>query len=540
MGHIMNDLYIGIDYGTLSARAVLVSTHDASVVAEATYTYPHGVITGSIPEGRVIPPDYALADPNDYREALMHCLNELMKSVAGEESRVKGIGISATTYTMVPCYSDGSALAEHDENRNTPMAYIKLWKHHGATKQADKIAKLNEKEKCFPAIERYGHCVNCEWALPKLLETYEETPDVYAKADRFCDLGEWLTWMLTGKCVNSLYSAGFKCMWTPEYGFPASEDLDKLAEGFGNAVYEKFTGETYGYEKPCGYVTKEASKLYGIPEGIPVASPMGDGSAPGVFFCIANPDALAITLGTSVAMAFVSDKFRPIPGINGVVKDGIVPGYYSYDAGQPCAGDMLSWFMSNQVPKEYYEAAEKENCSIHDYLGRKATGNCPERNKITVMDWFNGNRSILNDASLRGSVLGLSLETKPEDIYCAMVQGIACGMKVILDFLKENGIDFKKIIVCGGIAEKSEFIRQQYSNILGRELLISSQSRITALSSAMLADIAAGTPMIQSAENMSRGTFLHVLPDEDHTSEYNLIYQRYKRYHDILSSISAD
>lgn len=531
----MDDFYIGIDYGTLSARAVLVSARDGSIFAEATYTYPHGVITGNIPEGKLIPQDYALADPNDYREALTYCLKEVMRSVEGSKESIKGIGISATTYTMVPCFSDGTALTEHDEYRNASMAYKKLWKHHGALKQADKIAKLNEKENCFPAVERYGHCVNCEWALPKLLETYEEAPEVYAAADRFCDLGEWLTWMLTGRYVNSLYSAGFKCMWTPEQGFPSREALDKLSAGFGNAVYDKFTGEISGYEKPCGYVTKEASEVFGIPEGIPVAAPMGDGSAPGVFFCIANPDALAITLGTSVAMAFVSDKFRPIFGINGVVKDGIVTGYYSYDAGQPCAGDMLSWFISNQVPKEYFESAEKENCSIHDYLGHKASKNRPEKNTLTVLDWFNGNRSILNNASLRGSVLGLSLDTKPEDIYCAMVQGIACGMKVILDYLEENGIAFNKIIVCGGIAEKSEFIRQQYSNILGRELLISSQTRITAVSSAMLANIAAGTPMEQAARNMSSNEYLHVLPDKESIADYRKIYRRYKKYHDLLS-----
>lgn len=316
---------IGLDFGTLSARAALVSCSDGQVLASSEYVYPHGVIGGELPNGRRIPDEYALADAADYREALVHCIRGV--SSVSDISGLKGICVAATTYTMVPCLQDGFTLTENGYE-NEPHAYIKLWKHHGAKKQADRNEKLHEATGGLPTIENYGGAVNCEWALPKLLETYEEAPEIFAETYRFCDLGEWLTWQLTGEPVNSLYSAGFKGMWTPEEGFPQRDILNQLADGFGEAFYSSFAGAVSEYGEPCGYVSSEMAVLLGIPEGVPVAAPNGDGSAPGVCFCVNDPDAIAVTLGTSIAMAFLNARHVPVSGINGVVKDGIVPGYY--------------------------------------------------------------------------------------------------------------------------------------------------------------------------------------------------------------------
>ncbi len=522
------ECYLGLDFGTLSARAVLISENDGSIIGESVYDYPHGVITGNYPT-------WALADPDDYREALLHSIRDVIEKTGIDTTSVKAIGIDATTYSMVPCVADGRALAELESFRNEPHAFIKLWKHHGADKQAQRIEALHASENCFPAIDRYGHVCNCEWALPKLLEVYEEAKNVFDAADRFCDLGEWIAWILTGKPVNSMYSAGYKGMWTPEYGFPTINAINLLSPGFGEAVYQKFIGPIKDYARPCGFLIESEAKLLGLPEGIPIATPIGDGSAPGVYFCAKYPDALAITLGTSVAMAFTSKEMKPITGINGVVKDGIIPGYYCYDAGQPCAGDMLAWFVKNQIPSAYYQKAKESAINIHQYISNLAEANNPESNTLTVLDWFNGNRSILNNSSLRGSIIGLSLDTKPEEVYGAMVQGIACGMRVILEHLNQNEIFFNKIIVCGGIAEKNPFIRHEYANILNREILISSKKNITAISAAMLAAVASGKSWESVTAQMCQDTYITVKSDPKYRKEYDIIYQRYKYYHDLLS-----
>lgn len=523
----MVNTYLGIDFGTLSARIALVSEENGEVIGESVQKYKHGVLTWDLP-------DWALADPSDYREALFNGIEEVLLKTRLKEVCIRGIGIDATTYSMVPCKSDGTALAEIEEYRNIPHAYIKLWKHHGAQNEAKKIEALHFEEGCFPAIDRYGHICNCEWALPKLLEVFDNAKYVFDEADYFCDLGEWIAWILTGSRVNSLYSSGYKGMWTPEYGFPDREALNRLSDGFGDSFYEKFAGNVKDYSKPCGYLKKTIADRLNIPAGIPVATPMGDGSAPGVYFCSKYPDALAITLGTSVAMAFTNHQFKPITGINGVLKDGIIPGYYCYDAGQPCAGDMLAWFVKNHVPSSYYSDADEKKIDIYTYLGDLANTRGTSSNKITVLDWFNGNRSILNDSSLRGSIIGLSLDTRPEDIYVAMIHGIACGMRVIVDFLDENGICFNKIIVCGGIAEKNLFFCQQYANILNREILISNKKNITALSSAILAAVANGETWEKVIDHMCNDSFITIKPDQRDRHDYENIYLRYKKYHDLL------
>ena len=529
------NLYIGLDFGTLSARAVLASSDNGQVLGESFFEYPHGVITGCLSSGRLLPADYALADPIDYREALFSCISSLLKETSVSPECIKGIGVAATTYTMVPCLEDGSALAEHEKYRDEPMAYIKLWKHHGASKQADKIAEVHSRTNGFPAIERYGHSVNCEWGLPKLLETFEVSPQIFSQSFRICDLGEWIIWILTGKPVNAMYTAGFKGMWTPENGYPQKRILNNLADGFGDAFYEKFAGKIHDYKAPCGIITKDIADRLGLYEGTIVATPMGDGSSPGIYYCLNNPGTLAITLGTSVAMAFVSDKLCQIDGINGVVKDGIVPGYYGYDAGQPCAGDMLNWFVENQVPVGYYEKAETFGMGIHEYLSSISAENKPFQNSLTVLDWFNGNRGILNDLSLRGSIFGLSLKTRPEDIYCAMIQGIACGTRIILEHLAENGLLYDNIVICGGITDKNDFIRKEYANILGCKIYVSARKNITATSAAVLAAIASGSTPKNAAERLCKADFITVEPDLVHRAEYETIYQRYKKYYNLLS-----
>ena len=273
-----------------------------------------------------------------------------------------------------------------------------------------------------------------------------------------------------------------------------------------------------------------------MPPGTAVASPIGDGSAPGLYFCLSHPKSLVVSYGTSIGMAFCLPELKEISGINGVVRDGIVPGTWGYDAGQPCAGDMLDWFVTNQLPAQYTEQAGGD---AHGYLSRLAEEAQPWRNTLTVLDWWNGNRGILNDMSLRGAVLGLSLSTKPEDIYCAMLQGVACGSRRILEHLQDYGIEFEQIIVCGGIAEKNPFALRQYADILGREILVSDRSQLAARSAAMLGAMAAGISPEETAAHMAGSGLKPVRPDEAHREAYEAIYRRWKRYHDCLAHIET-
>lgn len=515
----MGKKVIGIDYGTLSARAVLLDIEDGSLCGSSTYVYPHGVMEDGYPD------NYALAHPQDYKDALV----SIIKACNANPDELIGIGVDATTYTMVSCDNHGNSMSEHEEFADEPMALIKMWKHHAALDQAKKIKKVYDEVGGCPAIERYGGVVNCEFALPKVLETYEKAPELFKATYKFCDLGEWLTWQLTGKFTNNYYSHGFRCYWTPEEGKPSNEFLSNLGSDFASALDDKFFGKPIHHYDSCGTLSKEMASKVGLNPGVPVAASIGDGTIPGVYFCVSEPKALAVTYGTSLAMAYNNEELIPCSGINGVVKDIFVKGYAGYDSGQPCTGDMLDWFVTYQVPDNY------KKTNAHEYLTKLAQNGDPWNNKLTVLDWWNGNRGILNNMDLRGSVLGYSLDTRPEDIYCAMLQGIACGNKRIIDHLAVNGVEFDKIIVCGGIALKNKFAMEQYASILGREVWISDASDITARGSAMLGASAAGIPIQEVVKNMRNDNFTIVKPDLAHHKEYKSIYERWCKYHDLLS-----
>ena len=526
-------IYLGLDFGTLSARAIVVRLADGRIMGEASYVYPHGVLTAALPCGLILPEQYALAVPGDYSAALRYCIGKAIEDSGIKREEISGVGISATTYTMVSCDESGTPMCENPKYAAEPMAYIKLWKHHGAAAQAEKMSEIHRQTQGFPVSNRYGYCFNCEWAVPKLLESFEKAPELFNDTARFCDLGEWLSWQLTGEPVLSKYSAGFKGLWAEELGYPDGDVLDMLGSGFAAALREKFMASPCGYERACGYVSKKAAELFGLPEGIPVASPMGDGSAPGVCFGITNPDSISITVGTSIAMAFLSDTLVEMKGINGVVKDGIVPGKYGYDAGQPCAGDMLDWFIKKLLLSDERNQPGKQN--IHTYLTDLSMKKGPWKNPLTVLDWWNGNRSVLNNNALRGSIIGLSLTTETEDIYTAMIQGLACGSRRVIDEMKKNGICFDKAILCGGMSRKNPLVREQYANLLGLPVVYAETSQITALSSAMLAAIADGIPVQKAAECLSP-SLRTVAPDPEHREEYEEIYRRWCKYHDLLGA----
>lgn len=284
---------IGLDFGTLSARGVLIGLEDGELYGQAAYTYPHGVMDKQLPSGKVLPDGTALAHPDDYMEALTHCIRQLVEQSSPDE--IVGIGIDATTYSMVPCQKNGQVMCSLAEYANEPMAYIKLWKHHGAQEQAHRIQQVHMQTGGIPAIERCGGRVNCEWALPKLLETYEAAPSMAKQVFRFCDLGEWLVWQLTGKPVNSVYSQSFKCMWAQDLGGPSEKALEMLLPGFSGVVREKLLGQPSTYESPCGVLRPDIARKLSLKPETVVAAPIGDGCAPGLYFCRAYPNALAIS-----------------------------------------------------------------------------------------------------------------------------------------------------------------------------------------------------------------------------------------------------
>ncbi len=531
-------MYIGLDFGTLSVRAVLVRD-DGTVLSSEVCEYPHGVMSSALDDGTPLPEGYALADPRDYISCMKQAVRSAISKAGAAPGDIAGIGIDAANSSILPCRGDGNALLFSPDDPSgsrwdsCPHAYIKLWKHHGAKRQIRQIEALYHAGG-LPLLARYGGSCSYVQGIQKLLETYEEAPEVFDAADRFCEVGDWIAWSLTGHPVASIYYLGFNNMWARDLGYPSRQDLDRLAPGFGNALYDKFFLPPSEFETPCGFLTEEAAEELGLIPGTPVATPMGDGNITGLVFCRAHPHAIVSVLGTSVATSFVMDRLVAMSGINGVVQDGYLTGKACYDAGSPCMGDMLDWFTKRQVPPDYAAAARAHQETLHEYLTELAAEKSPWNNPLTVLDWWNGSRSILNDPRLTGCVTGFSLTTQPEDVYGAMIQGCACSYRKALEHFEAQGAKFDEVILCGGIAQKNAFAVGQFASILRRPVLVPEWKESVAVGSAVLIQKAVcnGRSSIEDALNHH---FREVLPDAGHGAQYEALYARWSRLHDLMA-----
>ena len=531
----MKQYVIGIDYGTLSGRTVLVDTETGKEVAEAMLSYAHGVMDEKLPCGKKLPANYALQHPNDYLEVLRSTVKEVLKKARVSATDVVGIGIDFTACTVLPIDKYGTPLCMKEEYETEPHAYVKLWKHHAAQPEADEITALAEK-RGEPWLPIYGGKISSEWVLPKLLQVLREAPEIYEKTDRFIEAADWLSLMLTGTETHSAAFAGYKGLWNVECGYPNDAFMTALDKRLHGVVGTKLSENVLGMDQIAGHLSLRGAALTGLPVGIPVALPMIDAHAAMPALNITGDGDLMMIVGTSTCHILNSTQGKNVEGICGYVKDGVIPGFYTYEAGQAAVGDGFDWFVKNCVPASYTDEAKEKNINIHMLLREKASKLKVGESRLLALDWLNGNRSILVNANLTGLILGLTLQTKPEEIYRALIEATAYGTRVIVEQYEQNGIEIKSICAAGGIAQKDEMMMQIYADVLNREIRIAGSTQAGALGSAIYASIAAGIyPDIKSAaEKMSQLDLKAYQPNQENHKAYSKLYAEYKRLHDYF------
>lgn len=528
---------IGIDYGTLSGRTVLVDTETGEEVAEATLSYAHGVMDETLPCGKKLPANYALQHPNDYLEVLKQTVREVLKKAKVSANEVVGIGIDFTACTVLPIDKEGTPLCMKAEYENEPHAYVKLWKHHAAQPEADEITELAKKRN-EPWLPIYGGKISSEWALPKILQVLREAPEIYDNADRFIEAADWLSLMLTETETHSAAFAGYKGLWNAETGYPNDTFMTALDERLHGIVGTKLSENVLGMDKIAGTLSLRGASLTGLPVGIPVALPMIDAHAAMPALNITGDGDLMMIVGTSTCHILNSTQGKNVDGICGYVKDGVIPGYYTYEAGQAAVGDSFDWFVKNCVPASYTDEAKEKGINIHKLLRQKASKLQPGESGLLALDWFNGNRSILVNANLTGLILGMTLQTKPEEIYRALIEATAYGTRVIVEQYEQNGIAIKSICAAGGIAQKDEMMMQIYADVLNREIRIAGSTQAGALGSAIYASVAANVyPDVKTAaERLAKPDLKVYKPDQENHKAYSKLYAEYKKLHDYFGN----
>ncbi len=531
---------IGIDFGTLSARAILLDLRSGEEVSSAVYEYPHGVMDDTLPGGKKLPPLYALQHPDDYLNALGSVVRKALKRAAVEPHAVAGMGIDFTCCTMLPIDENGIPLCKRQEFTDEPHAYVKLWKHHGAVQYADELDAA-AKRRNEPWLKAYGGSSSSEWMFPKILEILREAPQVYDQTRRFIEAADWLSWLLTGRETHSAGFAGNKSYWTEEYGYPDNAFFESVDPRLAEVIGTKVSPAVNRIEEKCaGYLTEEGEALCGLPAGTPLALPLPDAHSGLAALNITKPGDLMIILGTSTCMITNTETSPEIGGICAYVEGGIFPGLCTVEAGQAGAGDSFDWFVKRCVPSAYMEEAKSKGISIHQLLREKASALQVGENHLLALDWWNGNRCVLKNDALSGMILGLTLQTKPEEIYRAIIEATAYGAKRVIENYREGGIDIRRICVAGGIAQKDPMLMQIYADVFGLPLEVAETTQAGARGIALYASVAAGIypDIFAAASHHARPPIATYTPIPENQEKYQKLYEEFLVLHDYFGKVN--
>jgi L-ribulokinase len=522
---------IGVDFGTESGRVLLLDARTGAELEVSVVGYPSTVIDSDLPgTGEALGPDWALQDPDDWVKVLDDGIPEVLDRADVPPEQVVGLGVDFTSCTVLPVTGDGEPLCRSERWRDRPHAWPKLWKHHAAQPVADRLIEVAA-QRSEPFLTRYGGRISSEWYFPKLIEVWEKDREVYDACDAFIEATDWIVWHMTGRECRQSCAAGYKAMWSQADGLPPDEYFATAYPGFEHPQ-EKLGTEFVALGSRAGTLRPELAERYGLGEDVAVAVGNVDSfvSFPGSG--VATPGVVVMTVGTSICQMIVTEDEERIAGITGVVRDGILPGLFGYEAGQAAAGDMLAWYVNQLGGGADYGDLERAAGEI----GPGETG-------LVVLDWFNGNRSILGDGDLSGVIVGLTLSTRPGEIYRALLESIAFGTRRIVDnFVEEGGIELSEIVACGGIAEKSPMLMQMLADVCGRPVRVPDASEVPARGAALFGAVAAGVhETIGEAIEATRPEDAHTYePQPEASAGYDRAYAIYRRLYDILGRTEVE
>ena len=529
---------LGLDFGTESVRALLVDlkgNERGSAVAQ----YQHGQILDTLPtSGRKLPPSYALQDPQDWLDSAAKAVHSALHQAKAAADDIVGIGVDFTSCTMLPTLADGTPLCQLARFKNQPLAWPKLWKHHGAKDQTEQINQV-ARQRQEPFLKNYGGIIGLEWFFPKILETLENAPAVYMAAEVWLEAGDWFVWQLVGGAAEDLprstCQAGYKAMWSREAGYPAPAFLKAVHPDLANVVRDKMPGRLLAPGESAGELSAQAAKLLRLRPGIPVSAATIDAHAGVPGAGAADPGTLVMVLGTSSCHMLNATENRFVPGVAGIVEGGILPGLVGYETGQPAVGDAFDWLRRLLGQPEFATLDEAARA-----VPAGADG-------VSCLDWFNGCRTPLMDGGLRGAFTGLTLQHRPAHLYRAILEASAFGVRWIVDGLREGGVPVNKFVATGGLPHHNPLLVEIYADVLGETISVHPSKHGPALGAAILGALAAGkertgfssagaaTRAMAAVPKGASGRELRVVrPNRRHRAAYDAAYKEYRRLAELF------
>ncbi|MBP2240264.1 L-ribulokinase [Cytobacillus eiseniae] len=531
---------IGIDYGTESGRAVLVDVTNGELIATHVTEYRDGVIDKQLPNSDIVlAPSFALQNPANYLTVLFTSVPEVIKQSGIDPADVIGLGIDFTACTILPTDEELRPLCLIDRLKDNPHSWVKLWKHHAAQNEANRI---NQLASLYGGdwLKRYGGKISSEWMLPKVWQILNEAPEIYDEAVYFLEAADWITAKLTGNIKRNSCAAGYKGIWHKQDGYLPPEFLNKLDSRLADIYETKLSGEVVPIGSKAGELRSEMAEFMGLSPGISVSVGIIDAHAgvPGVG--VTDSEKMVMVMGTSSCHMLLSEKELLVEGMSGVVEDGIIPGLFAYEAGQAAVGDIFAWYINQSVPSYIEDEARNKGISIHELLEKKASRLKPGESGLIALDWQNGNRTPLVDADLSGLLIGLTLSTTPEEIYLALIESTAFGTRSIIETFRKQGVAIKELYACGGLPHRNKRLMQIYADVTNMEIKISNTTLTSSIGAAMYGAVAAGSinggydSIIDAARNMAQLKNEAYYPMQENVRIYEKLYQEYIRLHDYF------
>lgn len=531
---------IGLDYGTNSARAVVVNTATGEELAASIWNYESGdagIITSS---GN---PDLARQNPADYVKGIENTVRGALKEASRKKgfsaSRVIGIGVDTTGSTPIPVDAEGVPLAYNPAFAKNPNAMAWLWKDHTGHSEAAAITATALRMRPHYLV-KCGGTYSSEWFWSKIWHCTKIDPAVAEAAYTWVECADWIPAVLTGtthpdRLKRCICAAGHKAMFNKAWdGYPDEKFLRALDSRLVR-IGKRLPSTAFHIGKAVGGLTSEWAKRLGLQAGIPVAAGAFDAHLGAVGSGI-RPGALVKIIGTStcdIAVSPLSDKLADIPGLCGIVPESVLPGYYGLEAGQSAVGDIFNWFVTRIAPGG-------AKVGSHEALTKEAEKLHPGESGLLALDWNNGNRTILVDQRLTGLIMGLTLHSTPAEIYRALVEATAFGARVIVERFSEYGVKINRVINCGGIAVKNPLIMQIYADVLNRPIEISRSSQTCALGAAMAGAVVAGKKngghdsFASAAKAMTGVLSKKFKPVRANAKVYENLYGLYRSVHDAF------
>jgi len=522
---------LGIDFGTLSGRALLVDVETGAEVATAVHEYADGVIDETLPgDKKRLPPETALQNPADYLATLEKTIPKVLRAAKTRPEQVIGLGTDFTSCTVLPTRADGTPLCSDKRWRKNPHAWVKLWKHHAAQPEANQINDAGRRTNEY-FLQSYGGRYSSEWFFSKVLETLHHAPNIYQAANRFIEAGDWIVWQLCGNERRCLSAAGFKAMWLyptadGTFDYPASEFFRALHPALKNVVAEKLDGPLFPLGANAGGLTRAMARRLGLCEGTPVTVGNIDAHVAVPACGVTTAGKLVMILGTSTCHLLLGETRQEVEGMCGVVEHGVVPGLWGYEAGQAGVGDLFAWYMEHAVPASIYHEAKKARTTVYQLLERRAAQLQPGESGLLALDWWNGCRSVLMDSDLSGLLLGATLGTRPLEIYRALIEATAFGTRKIIEAFADKGVPIHELYACGGLAQRNPLLLQIYADVTGRPIQVAASEQTCALGAAMHGAVAAGAyPDIHAAaRQMVRPSSEVYQPNDQTRPGYDQLY----------------